>query len=1043
MNTSFREQVVTMLNFRKGTINCLFATSVAEEGLDIPDCNLVIRFDLYTTLIQYIQSRGRARHANSRYIHMYEQGNQRHLGLIRMVRRDENILRKFCAALPEDRKLTGNDFDLDRILSKERTHRVYKVPETGAKLTYRMSLVILANFVDSLPHGPESITNPEYVVTAQNKQFICEVILPEGSPLRGTIGRPATTKQVAKCSAAFETCLLLRKGKYLDEWLLPTFTKQLPAMRNALLAVDEKKREAYNMRTKPSLWSVGGVPEELFLTVLKLDSPHALNRTSQPLAVLTRFRLPQLPAFILHFGGGRNSEVQCVSVLQALPVTTTILGQVNTFTLCIFDDVFSKGYESDVGQMPYFLAPIKAGTGIGADSNPSELISWDVLKLVEDHQQRFGDAPWEDRTWESRPDEYFKDRFIVDPWDGSRKLWSVGVTHDLKPLDAVPPNTAPRAGARKINDNIMEYSCSLWAKARARRSFDVKQRVIEATYISLRRNLLDPFDETEVETPKKCFIIIEPLRISPLPSPVVAMAYLFPAIIHRVEANIIALEACDMLHLKVRPDLALEALTKDAENTEEHDEEQLNFQRGMGNNYERLEFLGDAFLKMATSISLYGLHPNNDEYRYHVDRMLLICNKNLGNNAIKLKLYEYIRSHSFNRRAWYPEGLVLKKGKIAAAPTSHRLSDKTIADVCEALIGAALLSCEGKDMDNAVRAVTELVCSDNHNLTSYSDYYKQYEMPKYQTAQATAAQVDLAKKVENEHPYHFRYPRLLRSAFIHPSYPFTYEHVPSYQRLEFLGDALLDMACINFLFHSFPDRNPHWLTEHKMAMVSNQFLGALCVHLGFHRHLLIFNPTFQKQIQDYVTEISEARLQAEEDAVRAGKKGIDCVRDYWVHSRQPPKCLPDIVEAYVGAMFVDSEYNYGRVEDFFDLHIRWFFEDMSIYNGFANKHPTTFLVNFLQNNMGCSNWGIDVVETPTIDGSKPKVTAVVTIHDQVIAHARAESSRYSKVNAAKKTMAILDGLGLPEFREKYKCHCRPGEEEEIIADEEDEHDTAI
>lgn len=75
LSVSFREQVLTMMKFRKGEINCIFATSVAEEGLDVPDCNLIIRFDLYATLIQYIQSRGRARHAKSNYIHMLEQGN--------------------------------------------------------------------------------------------------------------------------------------------------------------------------------------------------------------------------------------------------------------------------------------------------------------------------------------------------------------------------------------------------------------------------------------------------------------------------------------------------------------------------------------------------------------------------------------------------------------------------------------------------------------------------------------------------------------------------------------------------------------------------------------------------------------------------------------------------------------------------------------------------------------------------------------------------------------------------------------------------------
>ena len=81
------------------------------------------------------------------------------------------------------------------------------------------------------------------------------------------------------------------------------------------------------------------------------------------------------------------------------------------------------------------------------------------------------------------------------------------------------------------------------------------------------------------------------------------MAYTLPAIIFQLENNLIALDACKSLGLDIRPDLALEALTKDSDNSDEHAEEQVNFQRGMGRNYERLEFLGDSFLKMSTTIS--------------------------------------------------------------------------------------------------------------------------------------------------------------------------------------------------------------------------------------------------------------------------------------------------------------------------------------------------------------------------------------------------------------------------------------------------------
>jgi endoribonuclease Dicer len=127
------------------------------------------------------------------------------------------------------------------------------------------------------------------------------------------------------------------------------------------------------------------------------------------------------------------------------------------------------------------------------------------------------------------------------------------------------------------------------------------------------------------------------------------MALIFPAIITRLDSYLIADEVCKKLHLNVSLDLALEAITKDSDNSEEHREQQIHFQRGMGKNYERLEFIGDCFLKMATSISLYTQNPDNDEFEYHVKRMLMICNQNLFNNALKLKLYEYIRSQGFSR----------------------------------------------------------------------------------------------------------------------------------------------------------------------------------------------------------------------------------------------------------------------------------------------------------------------------------------------------------------------------------------------------------
>lgn len=52
-----------------------------------------------------------------------------------------------------------------------------------------------------------------------------------------------------------------------------------------------------------------------------------------------------------------------------------------------------------------------------------------------------------------------------------------------------------------------------------------------------------------------------------------------------------------------------------------------------------------------------------------------------------------------------------------------------------------------------------------------------------------------------------------------------------------------------------------------------------------------------------------------------------------------PQCLPDMVEAYIGAIFIDSDFDYNEVQRFFDMHIQPYFEDMSIYDTFANNHP--------------------------------------------------------------------------------------------------------
>ncbi|XP_004599160.2 ATP-dependent RNA helicase DHX58 [Ochotona princeps] len=62
-----RDQEDVIRRFRAGTLNLLVATSVAEEGLDILQCSIVVRYGLLTNEISMVQARGRARAGQSVY----------------------------------------------------------------------------------------------------------------------------------------------------------------------------------------------------------------------------------------------------------------------------------------------------------------------------------------------------------------------------------------------------------------------------------------------------------------------------------------------------------------------------------------------------------------------------------------------------------------------------------------------------------------------------------------------------------------------------------------------------------------------------------------------------------------------------------------------------------------------------------------------------------------------------------------------------------------------------------------------------------------
>jgi endoribonuclease Dicer len=324
---------------------------------------------------------------------------------------------------------------------------------------------------------------PQYIMSALDGQFVCEVILPPACPISSAKGRPYPKKSYAKRSAAFEACVQLRKIGELDERLLPIHVKQTHAMANAMLALSLKQSNKYTRLIKPRQWEQtrGVAPDELFLTILDIDGE--MERPHQPLGLLTRKRLPDLLSFPLWLNTGQLVNAQVATCENVLPLDELLLGQLTEFTFRMYLDVFNKVYERDVTKMDYWVAPLRPNLS-ESKASPLALIDWEVLiAVLNQHEYR-----WTRDT----PNDFLLDKFFVDPYDGGRRGFSTHIHPTLKPQDPVPPDAHKFKPAK--HRTVVEYSCSLYRHSAGRKAFmasmDPNQPVVVAEAVQLRRNYL-------------------------------------------------------------------------------------------------------------------------------------------------------------------------------------------------------------------------------------------------------------------------------------------------------------------------------------------------------------------------------------------------------------------------------------------------------------------------------------------------------------------------------------------------------------------------
>jgi ribonuclease-3 len=96
-------------------------------------------------------------------------------------------------------------------------------------------------------------------------------------------------------------------------------------------------------------------------------------------------------------------------------------------------------------------------------------------------------------------------------------------------------------------------------------------------------------------------------------------------------------------------------------------------------------------------------------------------------------------------------------------------------------------------------------------------------------------------KFEEKTGIKFNDESLLTRAFTHRSYlnENRDSDLKHNERLEFLGDAVLELVTTDYLFRQFPDKNEGELTSYRASLVNTQTISEVSTELGFNENLLL------------------------------------------------------------------------------------------------------------------------------------------------------------------------------------------------------------
>lgn len=333
--------------------------------------------------------------------------------------------------------------------------------------------------------------------------------------------------------------------------------------------------------------------------------------------------------------------------------------------------------------------------------------------------------------------------------------------------------------------------------------------------------------------------------------------------------------------------------------------------------YQRYEFFGDSVLKFTVSCQLFFEHPNWHEGYLSKHRDQIVQNDRLARAALDVGLDAYIINRRFTAKKWAAPVIC---ERINTAPSQREMSKKVLADVVEALIGAAY-------MDGGMIQAQSCI----KRFLPFVDLKKLH--PQSVNAPDPDAGHVMNEKISRLIGYNFNNESLLVEALTHPSCDYD-PNTQSYQRLEFLGDAVLDIIVVTALSKHPVEIPQGEMTMIKAALVNANLLAFLCMDFTLTDQTTdVSDKTFEVipvdqhftlwqflRCRDQVVKSNRDATLARHASFRSQiTRALSHGNEYpWTLLAQinADKFFSDLIESIIGAIFVDSNGDLSACESF-------------------------------------------------------------------------------------------------------------------------------